>query len=79
MKVIFYIFCFIALALWIGDFRITFHPFSIRLQSWEAILAWILIVSGVIILAYGLHKRSYNSGYNDAMKDAIEILQEKEN
>ena len=77
MKTTFYIFCFIALALWVGDFKITFHPFSIKLQSWEAILAWMLIVAGVSILAYGLHQRSYNNGYGDAMKDATEIIKKK--
>ncbi len=76
MKTAIYIIVLIAMVLWVGDLKITLNPFTIKLQAWQMLLAWLLILIGAVIIGYGGYKKAYKIGYNEAMNDAYEVIEE---
>ena len=74
--IIFTIICIIAL-LWVGDFTITFKPFSISLPGWYKPVGIILFVLAMVVYATGEHARGYKQGFDDGVKKCIEILEKK--
>ena len=65
------IICIIAL-LWVGDLTITFKPFSISLPGWHKALGIILFV-----FAMAVYTKGYKQGFDDGIKECVEILKKK--
>lgn len=71
--IIFTIICIIAL-LWVGDFTITFKPFSISLPSWYKPVGIILFVLAMAVYNIGEYAKGYKHGFDDGVKECIETI-----
>ena len=74
--IIFTIICIIAL-LWVGDFTITFKPFSISLPSWYKPVGIILFVLAMAVYNIGEYAKGYKQGFDYGIKKCVEILEKK--
>ena len=75
--IIFTIICIIAL-LWVGDFTITFKPFSISLPSWYKPVGIILFVLAMAVYNNWENTlKGISNGFDDGIKKCVEILKKK--
>ena len=70
------IICIIAL-LWVGYLTITFKPFSISLPGWHKALGIILFVFAMAVYTIGEYTKGYKQGFDDGIKESVEILKKK--
>ena len=63
--ILFTIICVISL-LWVGDLTITFKPFSISLPGWYK-----------PVYTIGEYTKGYKHGFDDGIKECVEILKKK--
>lgn len=59
--------------LYIGDTTISFHPFSIKMESWRLVIGFVLIAVGSLFVSSHL----YNKGYMDGTNKVIDIIEEE--
>lgn len=59
-----------------GGVTISFNPFSIQVDSWMKMLAFVLISSGIICLSVVAHSMGYMDGIEAHRKVVIETLEE---
>jgi hypothetical protein len=59
--------------LYIGDTTISFHPFSIRMESWRLVIGFILIAVGSLFVV----NNYYNKGYRDGINKVTDIIEEE--
>ena len=74
--IIFTIICIIAL-LWVGDFTITFKPFSISLPGWYKPVGIILFVLAMAVYNIGEYAKGYKHGFDDGIKNVLKYLKRK--
>lgn len=74
MKAILLIIIAVFMLLYIGDTTISFHPFSIKMESWRLVIGLILIAVGSLLVA----NNYYNKGYRDGINKVIDIIEEEE-
>lgn len=72
MKTILFTIIFIIALLWVGDLTITFKPFSISLPGWYKPVGIILFV-----LSMAVYTKGYKHGFDDGIKECVEILKKK--
>ena len=77
MKTILFTIIFIIAILWVGDLTITFKPFSISLPSWYKALGILLFFLSMTVYNIGEYTRGYKQGFDDGIKECIEILKKK--
>ena len=77
MKTILFTAIFITCLLWVGDLTITFKPFSISLPSWYKALGILLFFLSMTVYNIGEYTRGYKQGFDDGIKECIEILKKK--
>ena len=77
MKTILFTAIFITCLLWVGDLTITFFPFSISLPSWYKALGILLFFLSMTVYNIGEYTRGYKQGFDDGIKECIEILKKK--
>ena len=71
--IIFTIICIITL-LWVGDFTITFKPFSISLPGWYKLVGIILFVLAMAVYNIGEYAKGYKHGFDDGIKNVLKYL-----
>lgn len=59
--------------LYIGDTTISFHPFSIKMESWRLVIGFVLIAVGSLFVA----NNYYNKGYRDGINKVTDIIEEE--
>lgn len=74
MKTILFAVIFIIALLWVGDLTITFKPFSISLPGWYKPVGILLFCLSVAIYTIGEYTKGYKQGFDDGVKQCIEIL-----
>lgn len=74
--ILFTIICIIAL-LWVGDLTITFKPFSISLPGWYKPVGILLFFLSMAVYITGDYIKGYKQGFDDGVKECIEILKKK--
>lgn len=77
MKTILFTIIFIIAILWVGDLTITFKPFSISMPGWYKVVGILLFWLAMVVYATGEHARGYKQGFDDGIKECIEILKKK--
>lgn len=77
MKTILFTIIFIIATLWVGDLTITFKPFSISLPGWYKALGILLFFLSMTVYNIGEYTRGYKQGFDDGVKECIEILKKK--
>ena len=77
MKTILFTIIFIIALLWVGDLTITFKPFSISLPSWYKPVGIILFVLAMAVYNIGEYAKGYKHGFDDGIKECVEILKKK--
>jgi len=75
VKLILYITFIILFFIYLGSVKITFSPFSIRLETWYRSIGWLLLVIGLGFLFYDQRITGYHEGYNDCIKDFKEQIE----
>lgn len=74
--ILFTIICIIAL-LWVGDLTITFKPFSVSLPSWYKPVGILLFFLSMAVYTIGEYAKGYKQGFDNGVKECIEILKKK--
>lgn len=77
MKTILFTIIFIIAILWVGDLTITFKPFSISLPSWYKALGILLFFLSMTVYNIGEYTKGYKQGFDDGVKECVEILKKK--
>lgn len=77
MKTILFTIIFIIALLWVGDFTITFKPFSISLPSWYKPVGIILFVLAMAVYNIGEYAKGYKHGFDDGIKNVLKYLKRK--
>lgn len=77
MKTILFISTCIIALLWVGDLTITFKPFSISLPGWHKALGILLFFLSMTVYNIGEYTRGYKQGFDDGIKECVEILKKK--
>ena len=77
MKTILFTAIFITCLLWVGDITITFKPFSISLPGWHKALGILLFFLSMAVYNIGEYTRGYKQGFDDGVKECVEILKKK--
>lgn len=77
MKTILVTAIFIIGLLWIGEFTITFKPFSISLPGWYKAVGILLFWLSMAVYAIGENTKGYKQGFDDGINKCIEILKKK--
>lgn len=79
MKTILFTIIFIIAILWVGDLTITFKPFSISLPSWYKALGILLFFLSMTVYNIGEYTKGYKQGFDDGIKECVEILKKNMN
>lgn len=77
METILFTIIFIIALLWVGDLTITFKPFSISLPGWYKPVGIILFVLSMAVYTIGEYTKGYKHGFDDGIKECVEILKKK--
>lgn len=77
MKTILFTIIFIIAILWVRDLTITFKPFSISLPSWYKALGILLFFLSMTVYNIGEYTKGYKQGFDDGVKECVEILKKK--
>ena len=77
MKTILFTIIFIIAILWVGELTITFNPFSISLPGWHKALGILLFFLSMTVYNIGEYTRGYKQGFDDGVKECVEILKKK--
>lgn len=76
MKTAISILLFVILALIVGDFKITFSPFSVSLPGWIKIIAWTCFVIGMVMLEVHSFRQGLVKGADLMGDHIIKVMQE---
>ena len=68
--------CKIALNLY-NDVQLYFKPFFISLPGWHKALGIILFVFAMAVYNIGEYAKGYKHGFDDGIKECVEILKKK--
>ena len=74
MKTILFAAIFIIALLWVGDLTITFKPFSTSLPGWHKPVGILLFFLSMAVYNIGEYTKGYKQGFDDGVKECIEIL-----
>lgn len=74
MKTILFAAIFVIGLLWVGDLTITFKPFSISLPGWHKPVGILLFFLSMAVYNIGEYTKGYKQGFDDGVKECIEIL-----
>ena len=77
MKTILFTAILIIGLLWVGDLTITFKPFSVSLPSWYKALGILLFFLSMTVYNIGEYTKGYKQGFDDGVKECVEILKKK--
>ena len=69
-NVVLVIFCLICFA-YIGETVISFNPFSIRLQAWDKLLGFILLIISLAFFKFYNIRTGYSDGYSAGYAKAV--------
>lgn len=78
MKTILFTAIFIICLLWVGDLTITFKPFSISLPGWHKPVGILLFWLSMAVYT-GERTKGYKQGFDDGIKECVEILKKNMN
>lgn len=79
MKTILFTAIFIICLLWVGDLTITFKPFSISMPGWYKPVAILLFWLSMAVYTIGERTKGYKQGFDDGIKECVEILKKNMN
>lgn len=77
MKTILFTAILIIGLLWVGDLTITFKPFSVSLPSWYKPVGILLFFLSMAVYTIGEYAKGYKQGFDNGVKECIEILKKK--
>lgn len=63
--------------IWVGDLTITFKPFSISLPGWYKPVGILLFFLSMAVYTIGEYTKGYKQGFDDGIKECVEILKKK--
>lgn len=69
IKISLYVLFIILIILYLGHVKITFTPFSFKLESWRRSVGWVFLCVGLGFLLYDQTMVGYKEGYKDCIKD----------
>lgn len=78
MKAILFTVLVIIGLLWIGEFTVTFKPFSISLPGWHKAAGILLFWLSMVVYTVGENTKWYKRGFDEGVKKCIEILNDKD-
>lgn len=61
----------------LGNPKLTFKPFSFKLEEPLLILAYFFLIISISTFQYNSYRKGYRKGYRESTNDTIEILQQE--
>ncbi len=61
---------------YIGETKITFNPFSFKIENWQALVGWVLLIIGFSMVQYKSLEKAELRGYKQGTADLAKVLQD---
>ena len=79
MKVIIECILLVLVVLYIGRTEISFSPFCLRMEGWQNVVGFLLLLIGLAFIASDFKQRTYYEGFEDGVDYTIIQFKERLN